>query len=34
MGDYLDRPGILRDLLELATWEDYGLFHHLDVFLA
>lgn len=32
--DYLDRPGILRDLLELATWEDYGLFHHLDVFLA
>ncbi|MEO6773226.1 MAG: hypothetical protein ABI467_09405 [Kofleriaceae bacterium] len=33
LGDYVDRPGILRDLLELATWEDYGLFHHLDVFL-
>lgn len=33
LGDYLERPGILRDLLELATWEDYGLFHHIDVFL-
>ena len=31
---YLERPGILRDLLELATWEDYGLFHHLDSFLS
>lgn len=31
--DYTERPGILRDLLELATWEDYGLFHHIDVFL-
>jgi len=30
----LERPGILRDLLELATWEDYGLFHHLDSFLT
>lgn len=33
LDDYLDRPGILRDLLELVTWEDYGLFHHVDVFL-
>lgn len=31
---YLEHPGILRDLLELATWEDYGLFHHIDGFLA
>lgn len=31
---YVDRPGILRDLLELATWEDYGLFHHIEVFLT
>lgn len=30
---YLDRPGIVRELLELATWEDYGLFRHLDDFL-
>ena len=30
---YVDRPGVLRDLLELATWEDYGLFHHIEVFL-
>jgi hypothetical protein len=30
---YLDRPGILRDLLELVIWEDYGLFHHVEVFL-
>ena len=22
---YLEHPGVLRDLLELATWEDYGL---------
>ncbi|MEZ4364029.1 MAG: hypothetical protein R3B48_27900 [Kofleriaceae bacterium] len=33
LGDYLVRPGILRDLLELATWEDYGMFHHIEVFL-
>jgi hypothetical protein len=33
LGTYVDRPGILRDLLELATWEDYGLFHHIEVFL-
>jgi hypothetical protein len=31
---YVERPGILRDLLELATWEDYGLFHHVHVFLG
>lgn len=30
---YVDRSGILRDLLELAIWEDYGLFHHIDGFL-
>lgn len=30
---YVDRPGVLRDLLELATWEDHGLFHHIEVFL-
>ena len=34
LADYLGRPGMLRDLLELATWEDYGLFHHIDIFLA
>jgi hypothetical protein len=33
LSNYLDRPGILRDLLELATWEDYGLFHHIEAFL-
>lgn len=31
---YVERPGILRDLLELSTWEDYGLFHHLHAFLG
>ena len=31
--DHLERPGILRDLLELATWEDYGLFRHIEPFL-
>ena len=31
---YVERPGILRDLLELATWEDYGLFHHVYDFLS
>ncbi len=34
LGAYLERFGILRDLLELATWEDYGLFHHIEVFLT
>jgi hypothetical protein len=27
------RPGILRDLLELVVWEDYGLFQHAEDFL-
>jgi hypothetical protein len=31
---YVDRLGILRDLLELSTWEDYGLFHHVHAFLG
>lgn len=31
---YAERPSILRDLLELATWEDYGLFRHIEGFLA
>ena len=34
MRGYVERPGILRDLLELATWEDYGLFLHIDTFLG
>jgi hypothetical protein len=28
-----ERPGLLRDLLELSVWEDYGLFHGLEPFL-
>jgi len=31
---YVERRGILRDLLELATWEDYGLFQHLYPFIG
>lgn len=31
---YADRPGILRDLVEFATWEDYGLFTRVASFLA
>ncbi len=31
---YLGRPGILVDLLELAIWEDYGLFRQLDAFVG
>lgn len=31
---YIELPGVLRDLLELAVWEDYGLFHHLEAFLG
>lgn len=31
---YFERTGILRDLLELATWEDYGLFRHIEDFLG
>lgn len=30
---YIDRPVLLRDLLELVVWEDYGLFHEIDPFL-
>jgi len=28
-----ERPGLLRDLLELSIWEDYGLFYEMDPFL-
>jgi hypothetical protein len=31
---YAATPGLLRDLLELATWEDYGLFEGLEGFLS
>ncbi len=31
---YVEIRGILRDLLELATWEDYGLFRHVYSFLG
>lgn len=31
---YFERPQILRDLLELATWEDHGLFTRLESFLT
>lgn len=31
---YVECPGILRDLLELVTWEDYGLFHDVYAFLG
>jgi hypothetical protein len=30
---YVDRPGVLRDILELAIWEDYGLFCEVEPFL-
>jgi hypothetical protein len=29
-----ERPGLLRDLLELSICEDYGLFHELEPFLC
>lgn len=29
----VERTGLLRDLLELAVWEGYGLFHEVDPFL-
>ncbi|WP_394821833.1 hypothetical protein [Pendulispora albinea] len=32
-GDALDKDGVLRDLLELAVWEDYGLFCRIEDFL-
>ena len=28
-----ERPGLLRDLLELSVWEGYGLFHEIEPFL-
>jgi len=28
------RPGLLRDLLELSIWEDYGLFNEVEPFLS
>jgi hypothetical protein len=31
---YAATPGLLRDLLELAVWEDYGLFEGLEGFLS
>jgi hypothetical protein len=31
--DRLDRPGLLRDLLEFVVWEGYGLFHEVERFL-
>jgi hypothetical protein len=30
---HIERPGLLRDLLELAVWEGYGLFHEIEPFL-
>ena len=32
--DYVERPGLMRDLLELAVWEDYGLFRQIEPFLG
>ncbi len=29
-----ERPGLLRDLLELSIWEGYGLFHEIEPFLC
>lgn len=31
---HLDRPGLLGDLLEVAVWEDYGLFREVEPFLG
>lgn len=31
---YVGRPGVLRNLLELVVWEDYGLFDHVHGFLG
>lgn len=31
---YLARPDIIRDLLELVVWEDYGLFNEVEPFLC
>ena len=32
--DHCEIPGLLRDLLELAVWEDYGLFCEVETFLG
>lgn len=31
---YVDREGMLRDLVEVVVWEDYGLFHEAEGFLC
>ncbi len=31
---YLDQPDVMRDLLDLVIWEDYGFFHHVHDFLS
>ncbi len=31
---YVDREGMLRDLVEVVVWEGYGLFHEADGFLC
>lgn len=31
---YQGRPGILRDLIDMAIWEDYGLFRRVERFLG
>jgi hypothetical protein len=33
LGEHCETPGLLRDLLELAVWEDYGLFCEIEEFL-
>lgn len=32
--DFLDRPFVLEDLLDLATWEGYGLVRRVETFLS
>jgi len=34
LGPRIERPGLLRDLLELVVWEDFGLFSEVEQFLA
>jgi len=31
--EHCETPGLLRDLLELVVWEDYGLFCGIEAFL-
>lgn len=33
LGPRADAPGMMRDLLELVIWEDYGLFNQVHAFL-